>query len=151
MKLEKRQPFTLGCITVISIVGTLAISIITMIYVSTAYKMYQENQNYIVHTQAYYVADGEATVKRALIEEALREAYYSKYNIVYDLKHIKRAIRDIKDIELIETEEKTMLIRYEELITIDEKLSVELEAKPIERGQTKSYLTEVKRWQIIKE
>ena len=125
MKGRMKPPFTLGWKSPLIIMSILVISILTMLVSINVYRVHLENEAYIVHTQAYYVAEGEAMTKRALIEEYL-SAIYENQELAYDNIHIKRAVSNIKDIETEDVDNTSVLIRYDEPINQRESLYVEL-------------------------
>lgn len=148
MNEDERVPISMGGASIIIIFTALLMSVIIVFMISVAYQTYKVNQEYIAHTQAYYVADGEATIKRALIEEQLYKLYFSKAHVKYDKPHIIKMIRDIKGIKIIDQDEQGLLIYYETPINKEESLVVELGIQPMQKGLEISRFTEVNKWQV---
>lgn len=150
MREEERMPISMGGASIIIIFTAFLLSVIIIFMISQAYKVYKSNEEYIVQTHAFYVADSAATTKRALIEQQLYQIYFSKANIAYDKERIIKAIKDIKGVEIIETEEKNITVRYTERINTKENLVVELVIEPIEKGLEVERFTIVNKWQVEK-
>lgn len=148
VKEDEREPLSMGGASIIIIFTTFVMSVIIVFMIAAAYENYKANQDYIAHTQAYYVADGEAATKRALVEEQLYKLYFSKAEIKYDMPHILKVIKNIKDIEMIEEGENLLILRYEEPINKEEYLVVELTVQPIKKGLEPERFTKVNKWQV---
>lgn len=148
MREERKNPISMGGASLIIIFTGFLISVIIIFMTLQIYKGYKTNEQYIVETQAYYVADEEATIKRALIEQQLYQIYYSKAHIAYDAERIIKAIKDIKGIEIVKENEDTILVRYVEPINPKKDLSVELEINPTEQGAEIERFTIVNKWQV---
>lgn len=148
IKEDEKEPLSMGGASIIIIFTTFVMSVIIVFMIATAYKTYKVNQEYIAYTQAYYVADGEATTKRALVEEQLYKLYFSKADVKYDMPHILKVIKNIKGIEMIEESENLLILKYEEPINKKEYLAVELVIQPIKKGLEVGRFTEVGKWQV---
>ncbi len=151
MREERKNPISMGGASLIIIFTAFLVSIIIVFMTLQIYEGYKMNEQYIVETQAYYVADGEATIKRALIEQRLYQIYYAKADITYNAERIIKAIKDIKGIEIVNQDEKRILIRYVEPINAKENLNVELEIDPNLQGKEIECFTIVNKWQVEKE
>ncbi|WP_054742182.1 hypothetical protein [Cellulosilyticum ruminicola] len=148
MREERKNPISIGGASIIIIFTAFLISVIIVGMTLQIYKSYKINEQYIIETQSYYAADGEATVKRALIEQRLYQIYYSKAHINYDTDRIKKAIKDIKGIEIFNKNEKSILVCYVESINTRQSLSVELEIDTTKEQVKNDYFTIVNKWQV---
>ena len=148
MKEHHREPLSMGGASIIIIFTAFVMSVIIVFMVLSAYQVYKTNQEYVAHTQAYYVADGAATIKRALIEERLYKLYHSKAELTYDTSHIIRVIKDIKGIEIINQDEKTVCIQYEEPINVEETLVIQLTTKEMAGGLDIRRFTQIQKWEV---
>lgn len=148
MREDDREPLSMGGASIIIIFTAFVMSIIIVFMVLSAYQVYKADQDYVMRTQAYYVADGEATIKRALIEERLYKLYYSKAELAYDIPHITKVIKDIKGIEVMNQDEKTVYIQYEEPINEKEKLVIKLATGKMKSGLDINRFTHILKWQV---
>lgn len=148
MREDDREPLSMGGASIIIIFTAFVMSVIIVFMVLSAYQTYKANQEYVACTQAYYVADGEATTKRALIENRLYKLYYSKAELTYDVPNITNVIKDIKGIEVINQDEKTVYIQYEEPINEKEKLVIQLTTGEMKSGLGINRFTRILKWQV---
>ncbi len=148
MKVEERKHLIMGGTSIIIILSTFIIGVLIVLMVSNVYETYKVNQDYVADTLAYYTADGEATVKRALIEEKLYRLYYSKVNLKYDVLNIMRVIKNIKNLEVINQDENSLIMKYKVPINQEEDLVVELEVSEMENGLEVKRFTKVLKWRV---